>query len=125
MWLPSQLENAKPKQFPTLNNSVSSSHSPIEPTPALHAPNFGIHSQLAAAMASLSCPATPPPRTPTFVSTPTAPATPTGSWRHPDMDKIMRRQAENALTHTSIMNLVLNFLAFVASFVLISVLSKR
>ncbi|KAF8253026.1 NPCC-domain-containing protein [Wilcoxina mikolae CBS 423.85] len=71
-------------------------------------------------MTSPSCPTTP-----AFTSAPTTPSTPTGSWRHPLMDEVTRRQAENTFTDASAYKLTKNAIALVASYVLIEMFGKN
>jgi nucleoporin POM34 len=65
------------------------------------------------------------PRSPAYISAPSTPITPTGSWRHPKMDEISRRQAENAFADSSISRVTYNAGALIASFLVLSLLSTK
>ncbi|KAI5780826.1 nuclear pore complex component-domain-containing protein [Geopyxis carbonaria] len=61
------------------------------------------------------------PATPATPGTYTlAPSTPTGSWRHPAMDVISRRQSESTFTDASFLKVTYNVASLIASWVIIA-----
>lgn len=64
------------------------------------------------------------PLTPVRTSATTSSSPPTGSWRHPLMDEVSRRQAESSFTDACFYTVAHNLAALVVSFLLGTILGK-